>query len=211
VVDTHNEQDELDKLKTWWKTYGNSLITGVILGVAILFGGKYWTHYQNTQREAASAVYEDMLKAYRDKKRDQVLSQASRLQKQYARTPYAGMSALLAARVQFDAANADAARQHLEWAVKHATHDPVVHVARLRLARLYATAGRIDDALALIPARDFGGFDADYQELKGDLLVAQGKRDAARQAYRDALRAQHELGSYRQILRIKLADLGASP
>lgn len=207
-MDAHSDQDELDKLKGWWKTYGNSLIAGVVLGVAILVGGKYWTQHLNSQREAASALYEDMLTAARERKGDQLATLAGRLQKDYPRTPYAGMGALLAARAHFDAGNAEAARQQLDWAVQHARHEPTVHVARLRLARLHAAGGRLDAALALIPAKDMGGFETEYHELKGDLLLAQGKRAEARQAYRDAVRFQRELGPHRQVLRLKLADLG---
>jgi predicted negative regulator of RcsB-dependent stress response len=209
-VDAHSEQDELDKLKAWWKTYGNSLIAGIALGVAILFGGKYWTHHQNTQREAASALYEDMLAAARERKHDALASLADRLQNDYARTPYAGMAALLAARVQHDGGNAEAARARLEWAVKHAVHEPALHVARLRLARLHAAAGRHGDALALIPGKDMGGFDAEYLELKGDVQLAQGNRVEAAAAYREAFRRQRDLGPYRQVLKMKLADLGES-
>ncbi|MEK6771996.1 MAG: tetratricopeptide repeat protein [Pseudomonadota bacterium] len=209
-MDAHSEQDELDKLKAWWKTYGNSLIAGVVLGVAILVGGKYWTQHQNSQREEASALYEDMLTAARERKGDQLATLAGRLQKEYARTPYAGMGALLAARTHFDAGNAEAARQQLDWAVQNARHEPTVHVARLRLARLHAAGGRLDAALALIPAKDLGGFETEYHELKGDLLLAQGKHQEARLAYRQAIRQQRDLGPHRQVLRMKLADLGDS-
>jgi len=209
-VDAHSEQGEQEKLKAWWKTYGNSLLAGVVLGVAILFGGKYWTHYQNSQREEASGLYEELLSAARERKNDQLVTLTGRLQKDYARTPYAGMAALLTARVHHDAGNAGAARAQLEWAVQHAGHEPVAHAARLRLARLHVAGGRPDAALALIPAKDMGGFETEYHELKGDVQLAQGKRAEARQAYREAIRLQRELGPYRQVLMMKLADLGDS-
>lgn len=209
-MDAHSEQDELEKLKAWWKTYGNSLLAGVVLGVAILFGGKYWTNHQNSQREAASVLYEELLAAARERKNDHLATLTGRLQKEYARTPYAGMAALLTARVHHDGGNAEAAMTQLEWAVQHAGHEPVTHVARLRLARLHVAGGRPDAALALIPAKDMGGFDTEYYELKGDVQLAQGKRAEARQAYREAIRLQRELGPYRQVLMMKLADLGDS-
>ena len=35
-MSAYADQEELEKLKSWWKEYGNSLIFGIALGAAIL-------------------------------------------------------------------------------------------------------------------------------------------------------------------------------
>jgi predicted negative regulator of RcsB-dependent stress response len=207
-VDTYNEQDELDKLKGWWKNYGNALIVGVLIGLALLFGSKYWNQHQERQRQNASAIYEEVQQAYHDKNHEKTRAAGAQLTRDYASTPYAGMAALLLARQHLEAGDRAQARQQLEWAVANATHAPSRHAARLRLARLLADGGDPAAALALTEVNDKAGFDAEYLELKGDLLVLLGRRNEARNAYREAIKGAREATAYNTVLRLKLEDLG---
>lgn len=207
-MDTYNQQDELDKLKDWWKNYGNALIVGVLIGIALLFGGKYWSQHQERQRQMASAIYEGVQQAFRDKNLDKTRVGGAQLARDHAPTPYAGMAALLLARQHLEAGDRAQARQQLEWAVANATHAPSRHAARLRLARLLADGGDTAGALALTEVKDMAGFDAEYLELRGDLLVMMGHRNEARSAYREAIKGAREATSYNAVLRLKLEDLG---
>jgi predicted negative regulator of RcsB-dependent stress response len=207
-VDTYNQQDELDKLKEWWKNYGNALIIGVLIGVALLFGSKYWRQHQERQRQIASAVYEDVQQAFRDKNVDKARAGGAQLVRDYASTPYAGMAALLLARQYLEVGDRAQARQQLEWAVANATHAPSQHAARLRLARLLADGEDFTGALVLTEVKDKSGFESEYLELKGDMLVALGRRNEARAAYREAMKGAREATAYNAVLRIKLEDLG---
>ena len=53
-MSAYTEQEELEKLKAWWKNYGPALLIGVVIGVALLFGNKYWKEHKERQREEAS-------------------------------------------------------------------------------------------------------------------------------------------------------------
>lgn len=207
-MDTYNQQDELDKLKEWWKNYGNALIVGVLIGIALLFGGKYWSQHKERQRHAASAIYEDVQQAFRDKNLDKARAGGAQLARDHSSTPYAGMAALLLARQYLESGDRAQARQQLEWAVANATHGPSRHAARLRLARMLADGGDTAGALALTDTKDMAEFAAEYLELRGDLLVALGRRNEARSAYREAIKNVREVTSYNTVLRLKLEDLG---
>jgi predicted negative regulator of RcsB-dependent stress response len=207
-VDTYNQQDELDKLKEWWKNYGNALIVGVLIGVALLFGSKYWRQQQERQRQNASALYEDVQQAFRDKHADKARAGGAQLARDFASTPYAGMAALLLARHYLESGDRAHARQQLEWAIANAVHAPSRHAARLRLARLLADGGDSAGALALTEIKDKSGFEAEYLELRGDLLAALGRRNEARAAYREAIKGAREATAYNAVLRLKLEDLG---
>ena len=58
-MDTEDQQ--LEELKKWWKENGSSIITGVVLGLAILFGARAWFAWQERTAQQASAVYTVMM------------------------------------------------------------------------------------------------------------------------------------------------------
>ena len=205
---TYTEQDELEKLKAWWKNYGGALVLGVALGLVLLFGNKYWQQYKDQRREAASNLYIEMLQDARDGRAEAARGFGERLVKDYDDTPYAGMAALMLARMSYEANDAAGARQHLQWAVDHARDPATQHAARLRLGRVLADAGEYDAALALTGAAHQEGFEAEYLELKGDVLALQAKPAAAREAYRAALPQLPADSPYRRTLTMKLDDLG---
>jgi len=210
-VSAYTEQEELEKLKAWWKNYGGALVLGVVLGLGLLFGNKYWSEYQETRRQAASDLYADMLQQVRDTKIDAARVSATRLTADYASTPYAGMAALMLARLSFDAGDRDAARTHLQWAVDNARDPATVHAARLRLGRLLLDAREYDAALAHAQTSNQAGFESEYAELRGDVYAAQGKSAEAREAYAAALKQLPADAPHRRALQMKLDDLGGAP
>lgn len=204
----YEEQEDLDRLKTWWKNYGNSVIFGIALGAAILVGFRYWTQHTEQQRHSAAALYDRMFQNFHAKKSADTRQLGESLMKDYSSTPYAGMAGLLLARLDFEAGDAAKARERLQWVLKNADNAAVLHAARLRLARLYLDGGDKEAALALLNVKDRAGFEAEYEELKGDIHVVQGQREAARSAYREALKYLPAGSSYAPILNMKLDDLG---
>lgn len=205
---TYTDQEELEKLKEWWKNYGGALVVGVVLGLALLFGNKYWTQYQEEQRMEASSLYAEMLQQVQDSRTDAARATGAKLVEDYARTPYGGMAALMLARLSFEANDAAAAREHLEWAIANATDTAVAHAARLRLGRLHIADKQYDAALALVQL-DAPGFEAEYLELQGDAYAGLERTDDARAAYAEALKQlPPQAGAARRFLGMKLDDLG---
>ena len=204
----YDEQEQLEKLKAWWKNYGSATIFGVLLGAAVLVGFRYWTQYQEQRLQGASVLYNELVQDMRSKKTDAARRAGESLINDYSATPYAGMAGLLLARLDFDAGDAKAARAHLQWVIDHAKDPVAVNTARLRLARLLAGSGEKDAALALLNAKDQAGFEGEYEELRGDIYAAQGKRDEARAAYQEALKHLSPDSPYIPVINMKLDDLG---
>jgi len=207
-LDAYNPDDQLANLKNWWKQYGKAVVAGVVIGLLLLAGGNYWRQYTFKRAETASLLYESLLTDFQQGKSDAVSATAAKLMQDYEATPYAGKSALLLARQQFDARDIAGARTQLEWATKHATDAAVQHSARLRLARLLLDQGDVAPALALVDIKDTGGFASEYEELKADALLAQGNRDGARRAYQVAIEKLPRGSSYLQALSMKRDNLG---
>jgi predicted negative regulator of RcsB-dependent stress response len=207
-LEDYNPDDQLATLKNWWKQYGNALIAGILIGLVLLVGGNYWKQHKIKRAEAASHIYENLLADFQQGKSDAVSTAATKLMQDYDATPYAGKSALLMARQRFDAKDIAGTRKHLEWAMKNASEVQVQHSARLRLARLLLDQGETASALVLINITDTNGFKSEYEEIRGDLLLAQGDRDSARRAYKTAIESTARSSSFLPVLTMKHDDLG---
>jgi predicted negative regulator of RcsB-dependent stress response len=133
------------------------------------------------------------------------------LKERYPRTAYAQQGALLAARLQYEKGQADAARTTLEWAAEHAADDAYKTAARLRLAGVLMDAKEYDKALAQIDGATHESFKALAADRRGDVLLAQGRHDQARAAYMSAWKAMEPALDYRRVIDAKLAALGVAP
>mgnify|MGYP003414167696 CR=1 FL=1 len=208
TLEAYNPDDQLASLKNWWKQYGKALIAGVVIGLLLLAGGNYWKQHKIKRAETASLLYESLLADLQQGKSDAVSATAAKLMQDYDATPYAGKSALLLARQLFDARDIAGTRTQLEWAMKNASEAAVQHSARLRLARLLLDQGETAPALALVDTKHTDGFASEYEELKADVLLAQGNREGARRAYQAAIEKLPRASSYLQALTMKRDNLG---
>jgi predicted negative regulator of RcsB-dependent stress response len=205
-----NPEEEIEKLRKFWNEYGNSLVAGVIIGLAGLFGFKYWQKTTAEKAATASNIYTELMGAAAQNQTSAARDSANRLIADFGKTPYAGKAALILARVDFEAGDREGAEKNLRFAMDHAREEGVQHAARLRLARIMVDRGDLDGAMKLAEQKESGGFAAEYAELKGDILLAQGNREAARAAYQDAVKETKPQSPYLPFLTMKLDDLGGS-
>ena len=207
-MDAYHSDDEFEKLKAWWKSYGTSVILGIVLGGALLGGMKYWKQYKHEQAAQASVLYDEMLAAGMQGNAAAAEQAGNKVVSDFSSTPYAGKAALVLARLSYDASDRQKAQQHLQWAVDNASEDVTRHVARLRLARLLLDEGKADEAISLADVKDMGGFVSEYQELRGDVHVLRKQIPEARIAYRAALDAVPKGSPYTRVLSMKYDSLG---
>ena len=205
------EQEQLDDLKAFWKQYGN-LITWVITACLLAYAGwNAWGWYQRDQATKASAMFDELDKAAVAGDADKVGRIFNDLKDRYGRTVFADQGGLLAARVQFDKGQADAAKASLAWVADTASEDEYRSVARLRLAGLQLDAKQYDAALKTLDADSAKPFAALVADRRGDVLLAQGKTAEARSAYQAAWKAMGDKLDYRRLIEAKLTALGTPP
>ena len=205
------EQEQLDDLKAFWKQWGN-LITWVITACLLAYAGwNAWGWYQRDQAIKASAMFDELDKAAVAGEADKVGRVFNDLKDRYGRTVFAEQGGLLAARVQFDKGQADAAKASLAWVADNAAEDEYRSVARLRLAGLQLDAKQYDAALKTLDADSAKPFAALVADRRGDVLLAQGKSAEARTAYQVAWKAMGDKVDYRRLIEAKLTALGTPP
>jgi len=213
------EQEQLDELKTWWKMYGN-LVTGILVAVALaVVAWQGWTWWQRQQAAQASALFSGLQTAAVQKDAKRARELAGELIDKYSATSYAGMGALVAARAQVDAGDTKNARVQLAWAAENAKDPGLRELARLRLAAVMLDEKAYDEALKQLAAEPAAAFAPRFEELRGDILAAQGKTAEARNSYDAALAkfdAQakgdetRQRGGYSELVQAKRDSLGAA-
>jgi len=182
------DEEKLELLKKWWKENGGSIITGVILGLAMLFGGKAWFAYQERQSETASNIYAVMMVALDNGNAAGVTQRAGILMADYTSTPYASLAALALAKLKLDEGELVAAHAQLQWVLDNTGSEVIRETARLRLIRVLIAEQDLEGAEALAAqANKTGAFEALYAEIDGDIYTVRGDFINASKAYEQAL------------------------
>ena len=200
------EEETVEHLKQWVRENGLAIILGVIIGLGGISGARYWFHYQKTQAEEASIIYDNVASSLTAEKYVDVIQQGKQLIDNYGGTSYAILGAFAMAKASLATGDAAAARDQLAWALKQADDDAMKHIARIRLARLFVDAKDYDAALKLITDTSHGAFGSLYEELRGDIFTMTDKINQAREAYRLALVGAKD-PSRRQFVQMKLDNL----
>lgn len=204
------EQEQLDQLKHFWNQYGN-LITWVLIvvlgAVAAWNGYQYW---QSRQAAQAAVMYDEVEKVARSGDVEKAQRAFNDMKDRFAGAAYTQQSALLLARMAYDAGKTDVAKESLTWLAAHAKDDGLAALAKLRLAAILLEAKSYEEALKLLQAfpAAFEGLAADR---RGDIYSQQGKVNEAKAEYLKAYKATDEQAPYRRILAVKLNTLGVDP
>lgn len=203
------EEQQVEAIKKWWKENRWSLIGGAAIGIAALVGGRAWVEGQNVYMESASSEYLNMQEKMTSGKNDEAAVHGAQLLGQYSDTPYASLAAMAMAKIKTEAGDLLAASSHLRWALDNTSQDAVRHEATLRLGRILLAGEKHAEALALLNITDAGNYTSAYEQLKGDIYVADEKPEFARTAYARALKQLSPTASDRHSLQMKLDDLGS--
>ncbi|MBE97304.1 tetratricopeptide repeat protein [Marinobacter sp.] len=213
MAEMRTEEETVQAIKDWWKKNGSSLLIGVGAALAIVFGWQAWQNHQMQQRTEAASQFAELINAYSDEtdenRADTVAYVAESLREEYSDSAFAIYGMLMLARQQvMDQGDPEGAIESLTWAREKAGESGALAlVIRNRLARAQFAAEQYEDALATIEGTgNTGSFGAIFTELKGDILLAQGNREGAREAYL-AAREMNQQGRS-GILELKLSDLG---
>ena len=205
------EQEQLDQLKAFWKQYGNLITWTLTLVLAGFAAWNGWNWWQREQAVKAAAMFDELQRAADAGDAAKTAGIFNDLKERFGGTAFAQQGGLMTAKVQAQKGQADAAAATLGWVADKASEGEYQTVARLRLAGLLADQKKYDEALKQLDGATAKEFEALVADRRGDILLAQGKTDEAKAAFRKAWDTMDAGIQYRRLIDAKLTALGAAP
>jgi len=206
VADHLTEEQQVEAIKKWWKENGMAVIAGLVIGTVALFGWRAWGDYQDTQAAEASVIYGEFQKNISSNNKEEIEKLNVQLSTDYIETPYAALANLAVANKAVADNDMAKAKTSLKWVLDNSKQKQIQHTARIRLLALMFNDAEYDAALALLEIKNTGGYTAVYEELRGDILLAQGDKAGAYAAYDKALQSDGLSPEGRDAVSVKYAD-----
>jgi predicted negative regulator of RcsB-dependent stress response len=212
------EEEQLEVLKRWWKDYGTTILTAVLAAIVIYFAWTAWQDKQKGKAESASAHYDELVKLLNvepgktlsatDKASAEGI--ANDLKEKNGTGLYAQGAAFYLAKAAVDAGNLDKAVTELQWILSSNPDMATAQLAHVRLARVYVAKAAYAEAQAQLTEEPSKAFASEYAEVRGDILKAQGNKEAALTAYQRAIETTDPQQQERtMVLQMKADELKA--
>lgn len=202
------EKEQLEEMRAWWTENGRFVITGLVLGIAMIFGWNQWRTSITTSRVEASMLFEQVMDAVQSGDIDLADGAANDLFANYSQTVYPAHSRLAMARLYMDRGRDEDAADMLRELIGPDGTSEIQLLGRLRLARILLYQNKPGDVVDLLKDIDAGGFAARYNEVLGDAYGAQEYFAEAQTAYVAALAENAALRTIdANLVQLKLNDL----
>ena len=191
-----DEHEQGERVRSWLRQNALGIIGGLALGIAAIYGWRWWGTHQAQQQYEAHGAY---AKAVEQLEAGQVDQAGALLAGQ--KGVYATLAALRVAKAQVEAGKTEEALATLRGIQAEPGLKAVVNE---RIAQLLNATGKPGEALDLL-AGDAGSI---ALELRGDALFASGRKEEAREAYTQALTGTDVASPARRRVELKLQEAG---
>lgn len=208
--DLLSEKEQIEKIRSWWSTYGGYVIFGIAAGAILLFGVNYYQTSKLNAQVEASALYQVLTDHVVDGKLDAAEVTAGQLAASYGDTPYAAQAKLAIARLYMDKNRDEDAADALRELLAGEAGDALKNVARLRLARILMYQDKAQEVVDMLEAQNDPAFAAVYAEVLGDAYASLDRYRDAEMAYQRVLLDPTAQGTVDQrLVQWKVLDLPA--
>lgn len=200
-----SDDEQVERLKAWWKANGNSIIAGVVIGLGGFFAWQWWGSYQDKLAGEGAEAYETFAQvafANDVKKTDDALAQ---LQSEYGGTSYYQFAAMELARQQVNAGSLQAAEKTLGSLLKQSDDSALKPLLETRLARLLVAQKRLDEAGKLLDSINSDAYAAETAAIRGEIAYQRGDMAGARAALEEA----QQKGSNDENINYLLEEIGS--
>ena len=162
-------------MKSWWSDYGKQVLAALAVVGLSYFG---WTYVDQQQVEASAAASEKYIamlalldehpvgSSMDEALAQQVVEAADQIKTDYVDSGYGQFSVLAKARVAVEQGDLDTAAVELAGLLDKRLGIAEERFIRLRLARVEAARGNLDEALAVLQAVDSGSYPVSYTHLR---------------------------------------------
>lgn len=181
------EEEQVEAIKKWWMKYGNQLMWGAAIVLAIYSGFQWFSYRENKIKTSASVSFQQLM--FADKDQDPSIREAklADIKANFSKTVYADAADLLKVPTLINNNQLGQAKTLLKDLLAKKPNEMITMVAKLRLARVYYAEKEMSEALALIASLESTPYAKEALELKGDIFGFQGKKQMAKDAYQKAI------------------------
>jgi predicted negative regulator of RcsB-dependent stress response len=206
-----DEYEQSEQVRGWLRQNGSSLLTGILLGLACVFGWQWWQGQGLRQQQEAATQYFSFIEAVEARDAGKAKAFVDAIRKDHGDSAYADFASLrYAALLQEQGKTSDAIAQ-LQGTLAGVEMEELKEVFVLRLVKLQLLAGKPKDAGKTLAGLGKPRLAATAQELRGDIAVATGDLEGARNAYLDALTTLDQASPMRNLVELKLIEAGGQP
>lgn len=208
------DEEQKTQVTSFMQSYGFPIIIGVVLGAGGFLG---WNWFQTKQfsgnAQATGAVQQALATG---DTQDQDAERYKQSKANLEKVIHAEPNSVQAVQAQMVLANLAFAQKDVALAEKllsqaHASNikdEGLKAVAGINLAHFYIEQKQWDKAIQILDKITLESFVPTVYEAKGDAFVGQNKPDEAKKAYQMAWDALIKRKEYRELLQMKLANLG---
>jgi len=195
-------------MRAWWSEYGNYVVGGIVVGVALLLGITQYRSMTRTAQTEASVLYESVFDAVTDGDVNAAEAAANDLYEAYESTPYPAQARLAIARLYMDKGRDQDAADTLRALVDADPESELGLIGRLRLAKVLLYQDKAQGVVELLSGMTATAFTARYSETLGDAYVALGQYADAKDAYLVAMADSATMPTVdRALVQMKVDDL----
>ncbi|KLU16032.1 MULTISPECIES: YfgM family protein [Xenorhabdus] len=179
------ETEQVDAIKRFFAINGKYLAVGLVLGVGVLLGWRYWQSHQTNQLYNTAAVFEELNKSLASGSKENVIA----VEKFANETDnvYGVMADLELAKQAIAQNDLAQAEKNLRAASGKAKDGNMQALSNLRLARVQLAEDKTDVALKTLDLVKGKGWQVMVEDIRGDILAKKGDIAGARAAYSTGL------------------------
>ncbi len=172
-----------DRVLNWLEENYKSLILGLLIGLAILYGYKSYISDRNMSQLVLSREFDIAVTAYNNGDTDLILEYSKKNIIDYPKNIYTNLSNLYAAKIMYELNKYSDAYTYLDHVINTSVDDDIRDLAIYRKSKILIDEGKYEEALSMLDNSQ------NYQhiELKGDLFVLKEDYVSAINNYKDVL------------------------
>ena len=210
MSEQYDEHEQSERVKQWLLNNGSNLLTGILLAVSAVFGWQWWQNHQVNKTQEAGNQYRTFLSAVEKPDLAKAVALGDGIAKNYAESDYAFLAALRLAKLQQEQGKSADALAMLDKAEKLALNEQSRELAQIRRLQMLISQGKMQEAGKLAATIKPVAYPGSLADIRGDLAMAEGKREQAADYYREALlKLGPDTGS-RVLIELKLAEAGGT-
>jgi predicted negative regulator of RcsB-dependent stress response len=209
-----SDDEQKEQLKSFAKSYALPIVAGIVIALGAFFAWQWYQQRSQINAANLTVQYQNLLNQAETAAQDgkvysKLMADGDKLVAEHPNSTQALQAQLLMAKLAFDKKDYAKANSILTATQNSKIDDQgLVAIAKLHLAYTQMAQNQLDAALKTLEGVKLEAFVPSIEETKGDIYVAQHKFDAAKKAYQQAWDVLVKRQQPRELLQIKLANLG---